>query len=303
MSARQVWVGRYDEHGSREVAWDVSPWTSKLGSEGVFALLVTRPRDTDSPYNAQVSFDATTNLVTWAVTDIDTALKGWGRAELHYYVDGALVKSQTFVTIIEKAMFAGSTAPSAAESWVERMEQAALDAHAAAETAEDAETTATSAATTATSAAATSITAANSASSSASSARADATTATNAATAAASSASAASTSATNAAASAEAARTAAESAEDNAEASATAAAQSEANAAGSASTASAAATSASASASSAYADAERAEQAAGQSGYMFFYIDENGDLRYQRTDNVDVDFYLNDGDLYVRAGA
>ena len=71
----------------------------------------------------------------------------------------------------------------------------------------------------------------------------------------------------------------------------------------SAGTASAAAPSASASAASAYADAERAEQAAGQSGYMFFYIDENGDLRYQRTDNVDVDFYLNDGDLYVRAGA
>ena len=209
MSARQVWVGRYDEHGSREVAWDVSPWTSKLGSDGVFALLVTRPRDTDSPYNAQVSFDASTNLVTWAVTDVDTVLKGWGRAELHYYVDGALVKSQTFVTIIEKAMFAGSTAPSAAEGWVERMEQAALDARAAAETAEDAETTATSAATTATSAAATAITAANSASSSASSARADATTATNAATAAALSESAASTSATNAAASAEAASTSA----------------------------------------------------------------------------------------------
>ena len=105
------------------------------------------------------------------------------------------------------------------------------------------------------------------------------------------------------AARAEAARTAAETAEDNAEASATAAAQSEANASTSASTATAAATSASQSAQSAYADAERAEQAAGQSGYMFFYIDENGDLRYQRTDNVDVDFYLNDGDLYVRAGA
>ena len=105
------------------------------------------------------------------------------------------------------------------------------------------------------------------------------------------------------AARAEAARTAAESAEANAEASATSAAQSEANAAGSASTATAAATSASASAASAATNADRAEQAAGQSGYMFFYIDENGDLRYQRTDNVDVDFYLNDGDLYVRAGA
>ena len=104
------------------------------------------------------------------------------------------------------------------------------------------------------------------------------------------------------AARAEAARTAAESAEESAEASASAAAQSEANAAQSESTASAAATSAGQSAQSAYADAERAEQAAAQSGYMFFYIDENGDLHYQRTDNVDVDFYLSNGDLYVRAG-
>jgi len=47
--------------------------------------------------------------------------------------------------------------------------------------------------------------------------------------------------------------------------------------------------------------AERAEQSAAVSGYMFFYIDENGDLIYQRTSNVQVDFALIDGDLYVGA--
>ena len=102
------------------------------------------------------------------------------------------------------------------------------------------------------------------------------------------------------AARAEAARTAAETAEDNAEASATAAAQSEANAAQSESTASAAATSASASAASAATNADRAEQAAAQSGYMFFEIREDGHLWMDKTDNVDVDFYLGeDGHLYV----
>lgn len=104
------------------------------------------------------------------------------------------------------------------------------------------------------------------------------------------------------AARAEAARTAAESAEDNAEASATAAAQSEANAAQSESTASAAATSAGASAASAATNADRAEQSAKDAGYMYFYINDEGDLIYQRTSNVNVDFYLdNDGDLHVRA--
>ena len=48
-------------------------------------------------------------------------------------------------------------------------------------------------------------------------------------------------------------------------------------------------------------DAERAEQAAADAGYMFLYIDENGDLIYQRTSNTQVDFFLDDGDLYVEA--
>ena len=100
------------------------------------------------------------------------------------------------------------------------------------------------------------------------------------------------------AARAEAARTAAETAEDNAEASATAAAQSEANASASASTASAAATSASASASSAATNADRAEQAAAQSGYLWFYI-EDGKLYMDRTQNTHVNFYMQDGKLYV----
>ena len=100
------------------------------------------------------------------------------------------------------------------------------------------------------------------------------------------------------AARAEAARTAAESAEANAEASATSAAQSEANATQSESTASAAATSASASAASAATNADRAEQAAAQSGYLWFYI-EDGKLYMDRTQNTHVNFYMQDGKLYV----
>ena len=100
------------------------------------------------------------------------------------------------------------------------------------------------------------------------------------------------------AARAEAARTAAETAEANAEASATAAAQSEANASTSASTATAAATSASASAASAATNADRAEQAAAQSGYLWFYI-EDGKLYMDRTQNTHVNFYMQDGKLYV----
>lgn len=104
------------------------------------------------------------------------------------------------------------------------------------------------------------------------------------------------------------AQTTAESARDAAQASETAASQSETNAAASASSASQSAesaqeseSSARTSATSAARDADRAEQAAGQSGYMFFHIDSNGDLIYERTSNVDVDFRLVDGDLILEA--
>lgn len=44
-----------------------------------------------------------------------------------------------------------------------------------------------------------------------------------------------------------------------------------------------------------------AAQSAAQAGYMYFHIDDNGDLIYEHTDNVNVTFYLQDGDLYVEA--
>lgn len=84
-------------------------------------------------------------------------------------------------------------------------------------------------------------------------------------------------------------------------ASATEAAGSASNASKSATEAAASATAAQDSADDAADSADRAEQAAGQAGYMFFHIDERGHLIYERTDNVNVDFYLLDGHLYVRA--
>ena len=46
------------------------------------------------------------------------------------------------------------------------------------------------------------------------------------------------------------------------------------------------------------AQADRAEQAAAQSGYLWFYI-EAGRLYMDRTPNTQVDFYMQDGKLYV----
>lgn len=49
--------------------------------------------------------------------------------------------------------------------------------------------------------------------------------------------------------------------------------------------------------------AKLAEQQAAEGGWVRFYIDENGYLHYVRTANVDLDFYLRGGYLYVTKGA
>lgn len=118
---------------------------------------------------------------------------------------------------------------------------------------------------------------------------ADAESASASATAASDSASAALTSEQNASESASAAAGSASAALT----SQNAAAQSAAAAANSASAASASAT-------SAYNDAERAEQAAATAGYLDVEI-VDGDLIYTRTDAVDVDFELVEGNLVMEA--
>ena len=70
------------------------------------------------------------------------------------------------------------------------------------------------------------------------------------------------------------------------------------SAARSAETATAKAGEAAQSASDASRDADRAEQAAAQSGYLWFYI-ENGKLYMDRTSNTKVNFFMRDGKLYV----
>lgn len=92
---------------------------------------------------------------------------------------------------------------------------------------------------------------------------------------------------------------AASTSEANALASERAAKTSEQNAATSEHNASTSASSAAESAASAAADAEKAEMASANAGYMFFDIDDNGYLLYTRTANTEVDFYLDNGDLFV----
>lgn len=114
------------------------------------------------------------------------------------------------------------------------------------------------------------------------------------------SASASATAASNSASAALASQNAAAQSATAAGNSASAAHTSELNASASAGAAANSASAASASATSAYNDAERAEQAAATAGYLDVEI-VDGDLIYTRTDAVDVDFELVEGNLVMEA--
>ena len=194
---RAIPLGYVGENRIEAVVFDRTSWVEEYGP-GTIELLHRRRQDTDP---LPVLVDVEGGVVTWTVTESDTAYRGGGECQLTYFsADGKIKKSEIWQTLTQRSLTSPTDPPPPMQAWIE----AVLAAGAAAQLAR-------------------------------------------------------------------------EISEQCAEA-------------------------ASEDAASAAADADRAEQAAAASGYMFFHIDENGDLIYQRTPNVtQVDFYLDDGDLYLEA--
>ena len=141
LCADTLWLGRYNENGARDIAIDVGKWIADLGTGGTVVLVNWRPGEDDSPYNPNITMDG--SRAVWSPSNIDLAISGRGFAELRYYVGNVLAKSKTFRTVIDRTPSEGANPPSAAEDWLERMEDAAVTAQTASETAVDAAETAT----------------------------------------------------------------------------------------------------------------------------------------------------------------
>ena len=270
-----VALGEKGENGVSAVLFDYSEWISDFG-EGAISLLVKRKGDTAA---YPVVLSTADGIATWTISDIDTAVQGYGKAEYVFTIDDKVAKSAVFSFFVAHDLGPSGDPPDPYESWIDTLTalggetlinaQAAQTAQEAAETAQTAaETAATNAESSATAAAQS----AGAARFAAESALASSDSASAAATTATASASAASASATQAAASASAAEasetaaydsanTAAEEAEV-AQTAATTATTAATNASASASSASASATAASGSASSASASATTATTAA-----------------------------------------
>ena len=124
-TSHDIELGKRGENLAACVVFDISDW-KKTHGEGVVHLLHHRNGDR-VPYPCAV--EVKDNCVYWAVTNADTANAGKGRAELQYFVGEVLAKSETYTTIVDRALAPASDEPPAPyEGWVEEVLKAGTDA-------------------------------------------------------------------------------------------------------------------------------------------------------------------------------
>jgi hypothetical protein len=95
-----VCIGRQGENNATAVVFDCSAFAEIYG-EGAAELLCKRPGDT-TPYPCAAKQSG--NLLSWAITETDTAKRGVGQIELRWYVKDTLAKSVLFHTTILGAL-------------------------------------------------------------------------------------------------------------------------------------------------------------------------------------------------------
>ncbi len=194
-----VSLGMQGENNVTRYTADLNDWLTEW-PDGIPILMLSPPGCGGDPYMGNTSFDKDTGIVTWTVTEFDTAQSGYGYGELRLVSQDVVKKSYRITTYVYPSVIScAGDPPAPAPDWANDLaDQVSQAAQATGENAE----------------------------------------------------------------AAQAAQAAAEEAAQAAETS-----------------------------------ADRAEQAAQEAGYMDFYIDDNGHLIYQRTDNLDIDFELREGSL------
>lgn len=140
-SKQEICIGRRGENNATEVRFDITSLIETYG-DGTVTLYVKRKGDAEA-YPATVERDG--EIVTWTVSNADTAYVGYGAAELWYYVDNVLAKTVVYLTIVKEDIGEETeTPPDPYETWLDQMagyaqqtEAAAGEAQASAEAAQE----------------------------------------------------------------------------------------------------------------------------------------------------------------------
>lgn len=108
-------LGRRGENEALEVRVNIAKWIDDYGN-GSFGGLAQRYGE-DEPYPVTITVNG--DYACWLVTDIDTAIEGYGKFELDYIVGGVLAKSGMWRTKVQPSVAEPGPVPDPYESWVE----------------------------------------------------------------------------------------------------------------------------------------------------------------------------------------
>lgn len=115
-------LGRQMENNYRTFTFDCSGFGVEVSS----VTLVHQRHGDVAPYIVDTVND---NALTWTVTNTDTALAGYGQAEIRVTFTDGLAKSVTFNTLVIKSITGDTVVPDPLQSWYDAMIEY-IDEHA-----------------------------------------------------------------------------------------------------------------------------------------------------------------------------
>lgn len=129
-------LGYMGENVVEAIVFDRSCWVSQYGP-GAFELVHRRRQDTEA---LPVAIDVSGGVVTWTLTDADTAYRGRGECQLLFYTpDGRLKKSEVYETQTARSLTSSENVPEPMQGWVEQVTQTAAAAENAKQAAQSAQ--------------------------------------------------------------------------------------------------------------------------------------------------------------------
>lgn len=108
-------IGRQMENNYRRITFDVSDFTEEIDS----VMLVHQRNRDEAPYIVEQVTGA--NVLTWTITNTDTAYSGYGDAEIRITFSNGLAKSVVFRTLVVRSITADMTIPEPLQSWYDAM--------------------------------------------------------------------------------------------------------------------------------------------------------------------------------------
>ena len=139
-SPQTIVIGRRGTYDTLQVKFDLTNLAETFG-DGVAVVAVKRSQD-ESAYPAIVTQEE--SILTWTISETDTAYVGSGECQLMWYVDGGLAKTIIYPMVVMRDILStAETPPDGYENWVEHLTDLGVEtlrnAQNAAQSASDAE--------------------------------------------------------------------------------------------------------------------------------------------------------------------